>query len=276
MKGGVGKTTISGNLFRELYKFLSGGSKTLLIDFDAQFNLTQLVLTRTEYEGLQKKNKTLWNVFEPGNQPDMFTVSNQQRTTVGDYKDFVERLKLTGKKNELLLVPGDFKIALLNLREKPESLEMPRKRFRDFMKKARAECALVVLDCNPSSSFLTRCAIEEATHILVPIRPDKYSVLGLEILAQYIDHLPLVNPPEFLVIMNGVDSHISPVEQEVRAHAVFGPNLMVTRILRTKVLEARTDFTGFGVDRGAPYTHRVRSMLEDASNEIIKKLKLPQ
>ncbi|MDM8552179.1 AAA family ATPase, partial [Desulfobacterales bacterium HSG2] len=35
MKGGVGKTTIAGNLFREMFK--SKKINTLLIDLDAQF-----------------------------------------------------------------------------------------------------------------------------------------------------------------------------------------------------------------------------------------------
>ncbi len=40
MKGGVGKTTIAGNLSREIFR--TKKIHTLLIDLDAQFNLTQL------------------------------------------------------------------------------------------------------------------------------------------------------------------------------------------------------------------------------------------
>ncbi|MEP6664250.1 MAG: ParA family protein, partial [Verrucomicrobiota bacterium] len=54
MKGGVGKTTISANVFRELYRRIGKEKKTLLIDFDAQFNLTQSVITEKGYEPLKK------------------------------------------------------------------------------------------------------------------------------------------------------------------------------------------------------------------------------
>lgn len=48
MKGGVGKTTISANVFRRLYyKYRVG---TLLIDLDPQYNLTQALFTRPNYD----------------------------------------------------------------------------------------------------------------------------------------------------------------------------------------------------------------------------------
>jgi len=275
MKGGVGKTTISGNLFRELYKMLPDKSRTVLVDFDAQFNLTQLLVTSAAYDNLQTQKKTLWHIFEPSAQTNIFQTSDNHRATIDDYRAFIHPLKRTTEGDELLLVPGDFRISSLNIRENPQTLEMPRKRFKDFIKKAREDCALVVLDCNPSSSFLTRTAIEVATHLLVPIRLDKYSVLGLQMLKQYVDLIPnLGDAPEITVIVNGTRNFMSGVEQEIRAHAQFGPNVMVATIPETRILAARHDFTGFGVDRKVPHSKTTRAKLRKAAEELAKKLKL--
>jgi chromosome partitioning protein len=281
MKGGVGKTTVAANIFREFYRRMEGVRKTLLVDFDAQHNLTQQVISRKKHDELEAEKRTLWHLFEPTNPPNLFEVNESRRTDVGDYSKFLYELKSNVAGDQLLLLPGDFRIALLNLREKPESLEMPRKRFQDFIRKAREDCALVVLDCNPSSSFLTRAAIEASTHLLVPVRPDRYSILGLELLDQYMTYLPLPEPPKLMIIMNATRAHGSSVEAELRRHPKYGADVLVTRIPETDVLVARAEYTGFGVDRTArgtsrrvPYSEITRKILVNAADEIGGRLKL--
>jgi chromosome partitioning protein len=274
MKGGVGKTTISGNLFRELYRKLAPPSKTLIIDFDAQFNLTQLVLQEAEYESLRGKFRTIWNVLEPSECAGVFETSDDDLAKVKSPFEYSVILKQT-KQHELHLVPGDFRLAGLNLREDARTLVLPRKRFADLVAQARGLFNLVVLDCNPSSSFLTRCAVENATHVLVPVRPDKYSVLGLKMVNDYLALLPgLPRKPEILIIMNGVGIDQSSVESEVRGHADFGPQTLVARIRHTAVLTARPDYTGFGADRGVRNSRTVRASLIGAGTELAAKLGL--
>ena len=273
MKGGVGKTTISGNLFRELYRRLRDGSKTLLIDFDAQFNLSQLVLTEFKYSILSKQRKTIWHVLEPDVPSSIFSICESDLVKIQSVAEYVTCIKKTTKDHELFLLPGDFRISALNLRESMQSLEFPRRRFSNLIKNAREEFTLTVLDCNPSSSFLTRCAIENATHVLVPVRPDKYSILGLKMLDDYIGSLPgLSRRPELIVVMNGVTREQSSVEAEIRGHPNYGKRVLLTRIPHTKILAARADYTGFGADRGVRNSRITRSVLIRASDELIKVL----
>jgi len=275
MKGGVGKTIIAANLFRELYRNIGSKKKTLLIDFDAQFNLTQQVLNQTDYDALLAKKKTIWFVMEPEAPDSIFVTSRSDLEDVGSPFDYTTRLKYTvaPDNSELHLLPGDFQMAMLNLREKPESLQLPRKRFANLIRRAREECALVVLDCNPSSSFLTHCAVENSTHLLVPVRPDKYSLRGLEMAAQYVGKLPgMRHRPEILIIFNGVGVKESEVEQAVLAHPEYGPCVLKTRIRTTAVLAARSDYTGFGADRGVKNTKTIRGVLTLASIELAKRL----
>lgn len=275
MKGGVGKTTISANLFRELYRRIGSAKKTLLIDFDAQFNLTQSVITEKDYEVLKKDKKTIWSVLEPPAPASVFLTSASDFEDCGSWSDYAKILKRTGANDELYLLPGDFQIAELNLRENPQSLALARKRFNGLIESARKECALVVLDCNPASSFLTRCAIENATDLLIPVRPDKYSVLGLKMVAEYVQKIrPAAHRPQLHVIFNGVEASQSSVEAEVLADATFAPLTLATRIRQTKVLTARPDYTGFGVDRGVSNSATTRAVMRTAADELAKRLGL--
>jgi len=63
MKGGVGKTTISAHVMRVLYRTLK--KRTLLVDFDPQFNLTQTVVPESAYEKYKQENRTILSVMEP-------------------------------------------------------------------------------------------------------------------------------------------------------------------------------------------------------------------
>jgi AAA domain len=52
MKGGVGKTTVSAHVMRVFYHQLS--KKVLLLDLDPQFNLTQCLMRRAEYDKVKR------------------------------------------------------------------------------------------------------------------------------------------------------------------------------------------------------------------------------
>jgi chromosome partitioning protein len=91
MKGGVGKTTISANVFREIFR--TRGINTLLIDFDPQHNLSQLLLTRVAYENLRDQRKTLWHVVNPEGAPSVFNISQNDLMRPGPVETYVHRLR---------------------------------------------------------------------------------------------------------------------------------------------------------------------------------------
>lgn len=72
MKGGVGKTTVSAHVFRVFYEKFK--ASTLLVDMDPQFNLTQTLFTRSQYERLKTQGKTVMATMEPLPTVDLFTV----------------------------------------------------------------------------------------------------------------------------------------------------------------------------------------------------------
>jgi chromosome partitioning protein len=277
MKGGVGKTTIAANVFRELFR--THRKNTLLIDFDPQYNLSQLLLTRVEYEKVREQRKTLWHVLSPEEAPSIFNISQNDLMRPGPVGTYVRRMKSLHQPEltTLDLLPGDFRTASINLMTEPAALRMRRQRFLELIRESRAAYDLVVLDCNPSSSFMTRAAIEAATHLLIPVRADRYSILGLEMITQYVQGLPgLERPPESLVVVNdlptagGQDEVIS----QLRSDPEYGPRTLAAVVRHSKVLEAKADYAGFAVDRGVPWSYTVRQRLRTVADEIALRVRL--
>lgn len=275
MKGGVGKTTISGNLFRELFR--TKKVQTLLIDIDPQFNLTQLLMTREQYDRVTSANKTIFNVFQHKCPDSVFAVSEEYNLVLPETTSLTTMLKYINVPNEggdsirkeLSLLAGDFQLAVMNLKGTNE-LKTPRRRFNNFINQARNEYELIVIDCNPSTSFLTKCALETSSHILVPVRPDKYSVLGVEMISHFMDsYLGEGLEPDMRILLNDGNQEDEPkkIARELRAHTKFGPLVLVNELPHSKLLRAKPDYTGFAVDQAVPYRKRIRSKLVAIASE---------
>lgn len=273
MKGGVGKTTIAAHVFRLFY--LRRSLSTLLIDFDPQFNLTQTVINQTRYEKLKKEGRTILNVMEPSVSPSIFTVCNEESPPPSE-KDIAIDLKyIVDTDIKLSIIPGDFRMVKYSLIDNVTTLAPIKRRFLEFIEKSKEHRGLICIDCNPSSSFMTECAIRASTHILVPVKPDRYSLLGLDMLKQYINDLPgLVNKPQLVVLLNGLPSsgYNSEIENTLRAHAEFGPITMVNTLGISRLLEASSDYTGFATDRKVAHkwrlTNRIRAIVDELAGHL--------
>jgi chromosome partitioning protein len=270
MKGGVGKTTISAHVFRHLYKHLL--KSVLLVDFDPQFNLTQTIVPQDSYEIYKSERKTILSVMEDQTAPSIFKVSSKLAPPPTPDDVSVQIRHLTHKPEiRLRLVPGDFDLIKYSLNNDSKVLEPVKNRFLAFMDTASTEFDLVCIDCNPSSSFMTVCALQAATHVLVPVRADRYSLLGLKMLDQYIKGLPqIANKPELVVILNGVKNKYDPsVENTLRSDPQFGPATLVNSLHESTLLSSNPGYIGFATDNRQNW--RVTPRITAIVDEIGKK-----
>jgi chromosome partitioning protein len=258
MKGGVGKTTITANVMRVLYLFL--GKKVLLIDLDPQFNLTQVVMARDEYDVLKTAGHTIFSAMEPPSRVGLFDVAITTHAPPQP-SSLVKVLKRTKNgANYLHLIPGNFDLVKYSLISDHDKLAHVRQRFIQFVAAARADYDLVIIDCNPSSSFITLCALHACTRLLVPIRPARYSILGLELLNAFVEDIPTIDDkPALTVVLNGIprQHYDQSVERQLRAHVSFGKSVLVNRLHISSLLSARLDYIGFAIDKRAPYRKRL-------------------
>ena len=135
------------------------------------------------------------------------------------------------------------------------------------------------MDANFCQQDLTLCALHACTHVLVPIRGDKYSVLGLELLSEFIESLPTLAPkPQLVVAINGTPrkatKETSAIEAELRGHATFGVRTLATVIHESGHLRAKTDYTGFATDKRGSWTGILRTEIRTFADELAGKLGL--
>jgi chromosome partitioning protein len=172
----------------------------LLLDVDPQYNLTQMLLRESEYSKLIDSGRSMWNVGTPPSPSSIFQVTSEDMCRVDDGLSYMTDLKsdrVTGGRTAgIKLIPGDFRLARLGLAQSQSALWIAQKRLEATVSASRTQFDVILLDCNPSSSFLTRVAIELATHILVPVRTDRFSVLGLRMMSDYTNRFPLWTNPQ--------------------------------------------------------------------------------
>ncbi|GJD47225.1 hypothetical protein AFCDBAGC_5117 [Methylobacterium cerastii] len=275
MKGGVGKTTLAAHVFREV--FATKSLSVLLIDLDPQYNLSQQLLTKRTYESLGSSGKTALRLFEPAPTSDFFDI-NTSKMEPNNPKEFAFQLMylVTKPNKNISLIAGTFELTKYSFISDNSKLNHARDHFKHAISKARSEYDLIVLDMNPSSSFLTLCGLAVATDVFSPVRPDKFSVLGLDLVKRLIDH-PSVSPaPNLHIVMNGVrrGHSITDTEKDIRVADFFKDKILTNRIYHSGVLAARSDYTGFASERKVANKIQISGELRNVGVELCGRMGL--
>ena len=275
MKGGVGKTTISAHVMRVLYH--RHRKKTLLVDLDPQFNLTQALLSRKAYGKLRQEELTIFAAMEPDSNGGLHDIAVSTKPPPSPDSITHQLRQFRGGHPTLELLPGDFRLVKYAMISNKTKLDSVQKRFLRFLGMARKQYDLICIDCNPSSSFITHCALHACSHLLVPVRPDRYSILGLELLSDFVQDVPTIHPkPAMMVLLNGIprSGYDPTVENELRGHGTFGGMTLAIRIRVSSLLRARADYTGFATDRPVPWRNLLRREISAVVDELIVRLGL--
>lgn len=201
IKGGVGKTVLAANLFAAAH--LADKRSISFIDLDPQHNLTQYFLSPGERHRVRDRNHTLYGVLNPRGD---HALKPEDFGAIAVPLNRAKRGK--GKHPNFELIAGDERLFEFTLdtrseRDKAEAFM----RFRALVAALRARSDAVIIDSNPCATFLTRLAITTADHIIAPVRPEKYSLTGLNMLEHVVREVrgrPL-QPSEFSVLLNGVN-----------------------------------------------------------------------
>lgn len=216
-KGGVGKTTMAFNAAHALAK---NGHKVLAIDLDPQANLTLL--------------------FQAGNE------SNIYHLLINSVKE-LKMLHAPAMLGSVLsrgavdLLPGGQELSGFDLTV--ASINAPRQLvLRKFIEVngLRDRYDYIIIDCPPTLGLLVINALCASDGVIVPFRPDDFSLKGLEHFYQVIEDISdmgIVRAPEvFLHVPNLVDLRrkqesddltkiINSIEAQLGAGKVFSPFL---------------------------------------------------
>ena len=180
MKGGVGKTTLCIGIGEYLANYCN--KKVLFIDLDPQFNTTQSLVNEFNLE-----DEYLSNYSEGTNQKTVMRLFETQQT-------IAKRLDLPNPEDILVhlndnmdLLPGTIDLILVET-DKDGSKAKKVKKFI-LNNNLKDQYDFIFLDCPPTISVYTDAALIASDFYLVPIRIDRYSILGIKLLKQVIDRL---------------------------------------------------------------------------------------
>lgn len=179
MKGGVGKSTITANLgWHSAYK---RNKRVLLVDLDPQFNLSQYALGSERYQDLlKKKASTVYDIFE------QTSSAPHVRDGDADLKTAICRVKGWTDGSLIDLIPSRLDLAwsLKNSYGKEKHLA-------NFLHCQRKAYDLILLDCPPTQSMLTDAAYQSSSFVLIPVKPEFLSTIGLPLLIKSLDDFKL-------------------------------------------------------------------------------------
>jgi chromosome partitioning protein len=178
MKGGVGKSTLTANL--GWFCAQKQDQRVLLVDLDPQFNLSQYVMGTDGYEKhLEADKGSVLDIFEQATPP---SVSGKAKKREVRPENIIAPIKSWADGSRMDLVPSSLELSwtLKNPSGKEQLLTL-------FLDEVRSSYDLILIDCAPTESMLTTAAYLASDSVLVPVKPEFLSTIGLPLVVKSLD-----------------------------------------------------------------------------------------
>jgi chromosome partitioning protein len=174
MKGGVGKTTLAVNL---AWHFFDHERKNvLLVDLDPQFNATQYLMDFTAFDAHRKSAGTVADLLLDKPQLQLRVKRLKKDPSMALYG--VE----AGSGARFDLLPSELDLGWVV--KNPAQMEY---RLEKVLNVLRPKYDYIFIDCAPTDSVLTSMALTASDFFVVPVRPDRFSILGFANLLKTIE-----------------------------------------------------------------------------------------
>ena len=157
-KGGVGKTTTTINL---AYALAERGKRVLAIDADAQASLT--IYFGQEPVLLQNQERTLYY--------SLVQDRPLSSLVIGDSPALVPSSIILSKADRELMSMVRYTETLL----------------RDKLREVAGDHDVILIDCPPTLTLLTSNALAAAHSVLIPVKTDYLSIMGIPLLLEEIE-----------------------------------------------------------------------------------------
>jgi chromosome partitioning protein len=145
------------------------------VDLDPQFNVSQYILGVQRYQKdvVTPNRPTVWDIFEQASRAPGLRSSGRHLSDavlhVADYTDG----------SCLHIIPSQLELSF--------SLKNPSQKehlLSNFINEIENKYDLIIIDCAPTDSVLTTAAYMAADSILIPVKPEFLSTIGLPLIRQ--------------------------------------------------------------------------------------------
>ena len=227
MKGGVGKTTVAAHLGGMLSMYQLGGRRrsVLLLDYDPQFNLSQMWLSTAAYLKLEKGRKTTLSILvDDPLSLNPFHLQVPDSATPPKVDTIVHELYFPTKFRErLCIVASTLDLMYVALAEPDQKTTTMEERFAKFIKECREKFDVTIVDCHPAGSLFTKTALRNSDHVLIPVVSERFSVRGVALMMRFLEDkaLDAKKPISHIVFNRMPRAGISQEESTIRSNPAY-------------------------------------------------------
>lgn len=193
LKGGVGKTTVTALLAR--YAAAEWGLDVLAVDLDPQANLSQALMTNNDYDRFMREQKLSIVELFGGYAPPAKNKPSPSRLKPADIIQQVSagwgNADGEGGMMYTEIVPSRFDFSDNLIKSIKDVNEKVLARFiADHMQ----DKDLILIDCAPTESILTRASYHASRYVLIPVKTEFFSTIGFPLLKKSLDRFREENP----------------------------------------------------------------------------------
>ncbi|MBN3735402.1 ParA family protein [Burkholderia sp. Tr-20390] len=281
MKGGVGKTTVTANIAGFLSQYKSGKKnpkfrKILVIDYDPQFNLSQIFLPPTKYFSLEESKKTCLTVLADDNSNvDPFSLQVPGNISPPKVAEIAtEVFRPAANAGGLDIVPSTLDLMYVALGRASHQTKRIEERFGKFIEECRSIYDLVFIDCHPAGSLLTNTSLSNSDHVLIPVAPQSSAVRGVGLMMKFIESRVGGNRGVVPHILFNSVPRVKISNEESVIRGIKGmSNLCLSKSLkRYSAFGEAQNGVGFVWKSGKPYSTEAFLNLAEVANEFVDRI----
>lgn len=271
MKGGVGKSTVAmhlGGMYARYKDAHKRDRRVLLIDYDPQFNLSQAFLPAKTYFALEKARRTSLAILQDDETDlDPYVLQVPGNHAPPSVKTLAHGLS---KQHTLDLVPSTLDLMYVALGHSTSSVRPIEERFNKFIAEARTLYDVVIIDCHPAGSLLTKTSLRNSDHVVIPVVPQSFAVRGIGLMLEFISAASAGGKsaaPHILFNMTHRTS-MSKEELQIRSNASFKGHCLTHTLKEYKVFAEPYEGQNFVWTSGKPWSTLAFRNLDDVITEL--------
>lgn len=278
MKGGVGKTTVTANLGPALALGGTGQRqrKVLLVDYDAQFSLSQCWLSAAKLETLWQANRTSLDIIQDKAGRGTWEIRDPANIKPPAVATLAERVLSWQGGGSLDIVASTMDLMEVALGRGADRAIAAERRFQTFMSEARQLYDIILIDCHPAGSLLTRTAVLQADHLLIPVTDSPFASRGARLMRTFLERTRPDAKVPFWILFNGdpPSAQNSAAERDVRADDRLKDHCLSAKLPKQKAYSDLRAGFGWVGHSGKPYSTKAWRSLIRVADEMGKKLQL--